>query len=114
MAVAAEDHEVRAAVGGVRQDSGLHVGAADGQALDLAADAVARQLPGHIGAGDLAALVTLAGDDQDFHVLGAREERHGVANGARRWPAAVPASHHAVQYEALLLDMGHNDYRAAG
>src|SRR4051812_13192472 len=114
MAVAAEDHEVGADVGGVRQDGGLHVGAADGKALNLDGDGVARQVARYIGAGDLAALVALAGDDQDFHVLGAREERQRVADGARRRPAAVPASYHAVEHEALLLDMRHDDHRSAG
>ena len=85
-----------------------------GKALDLDSDAVAGEVAGHIGAGDLAALVALAGDDQDFDVLGAREERHRVGDGARRRPAAVPAGHDAVEHEALLLDMRHDDDRAAG
>src|SRR5438552_15666262 len=66
----------------------------------------------HIDAGDLAALVALAGDDDDLDRLGAHEERQRVGDGARRRAAAVPAHQNAVELDALLVDIGYHDDRA--
>src|SRR5206468_9032837 len=69
--------------------------------------------PAHIGAGDLAALVALAGDHDDVDRSGALEEGQRVRDGARGRPAAVPADDDAVELEFLLMGMRHDDQRAA-
>src|SRR5204863_1909491 len=107
-------HEISATVCNMRLDRRLHVDAAGGDALDRNLAAVAGEMAAHIGAGDLAAPITLAGHDDELDHLGAFEERHRVSNGARSWTTAVPAYDHAIELEAGLLDMGHDDHRASG
>src|SRR5204862_7554010 len=100
MPVAAEHHEFGADVGSVGEDRIGHVDAAAGaDALDLDVDAVPRQMAAHVGAGDLAALVALASDDDDLDRLGAREEGQRIGDRARSRPAAVPAYQDAVEFD---------------
>jgi hypothetical protein len=74
---------------------------------------VAREVLAHIGAADLVALA-LFGDDDDVDRLGAFQERHGVADGARSRAPAVPARKHALERHAALLDIGHDDHGTPG
>src|SRR6185312_3797243 len=48
-------------------------------------------------------------DDHQVDCLGAREERHGIGDGARGRASAVPTDEHALEREAALLDVRHDD-----
>jgi hypothetical protein len=98
----------------VRKNGALYPHVAGDQARDLGCDPVALQVPFHVGAGDLAALVALASHDDDFERFCARQERHGVADRARGRAAAVPADLHAIERKRLRLDAGNDDDRTPG
>src|SRR5947199_4892694 len=112
MAIAAEHHEVGSSLGRVREDGVLHARAAAGDVLDVDIDAVTREMPAHVGAGDLAALIALARDDDDVDRFGALKEGQGVRNGARGWAAAIPADDDAVDLQPLLVGLRNDDQRA--
>ena len=82
--------------------------------LNVDFQAVTGEMLAHIGAFDLVLLAALIGDDDDLDAAGLGQKRHGVGDGARRLPAAVPAHHDIVELERRLLDIGHQDHRPAG
>src|SRR5215813_7385936 len=103
MAIAAEHHEVGSGLGRLRKNCILHARATAGDMLNLDIDAVTRKMPAHIGAGDLTALVALAGNDDDADRLGPLQQGQRVRDGARGRPAAVPAYDDAVELQSLLV-----------
>src|SRR5215207_10075765 len=75
MAVATEHHQVGARIGGVGEDRRLYIDIAGREPLDLDGDAMAREVTAHVDARDLAALVTLTRDHDNFDALRPREKR---------------------------------------
>ena len=86
MAVAAHDHEIGAAVGGVRQQRVGDVDIAAGNAVDVDLQSVPGEVLAHIGALDLVLFAAFIGDDDDF-------DASGLCRGAawRRRSRAPPA-----------------------
>jgi hypothetical protein len=91
VAVAAHHHEIGAAVGGVRQERVGDVDATARNTVDIDFQTVPGEVLADIGAFDLVLLAALIGDDDDFDAAGFHQQRQGIADGARRLAAAVPA-----------------------
>src|SRR5262245_21301246 len=113
MPVGAHNDEVSTAVGCMRQDCTLHPNIAGCETLDLSFNAVAGEMPFHVGAGNLATLVSFAGDDNNLDCLCAPQDGYRIADRACCGTASVPADHHPVGYRWLRLDARHDDDRAS-
>ena len=112
MAVAAGDDHIGAEIGGVRQQQIGRVALAR-QAAEARLDPQPREAPRDaLAAVDdrLRLHRRIGGDDLDM--LGAREQRPGVADRPRRRLAAVPRGDDAVEARGFALDAGHDDDRA--
>ena len=99
-------------VGGVRQQQIGRVAVAR-QAAEARLDPEPREAPRDaLAAVDdrLRQHRRIGGDDLDM--LGAREQRRGVADRPRRRLAAVPRGDDAVEARRIALDAGHDDDRA--
>src|SRR5262249_20449727 len=98
-------------VRGMREDRACNIAFGRDDSLELDLRAMAGKMMSDIRAGYLVALSGLAGDDDDFRRLGAREQRHRVAGGARRAAAAGPAQAHATERQWCPLNVRHDQHR---
>src|SRR5215831_13727681 len=114
MAVSAHDDEVGGAIGRVGQHHVADVDIRGDQPLDLDIEIVAGEMFAKIGSGQFIHFAASARYHNDFDKLSALKEGQRIRDGAGGAAAAVPAHQDAIKLESFLLDIRHDDHRAAG
>src|SRR5260370_18384754 len=52
--------------------------------------------------------------NNNTRLAGAGKKRHGIADRSRGRPAAIPAHHYMIEFEAILLTKRNDDHRSSG
>ncbi len=52
--------------------------------------------------------------NNNTRLAGAGEKRHGIGDRSRGRPAAIPAHHDMIEFEAVFLNKGNDEHRSSG